>query len=168
MPLKFVKVAATVMYYNKDMFAKAGILRLPTNFSQFLAVCERLKKAGLVPIVWNGGFPNILANGPFSFGFANNVAARMPDWKARIAAGTLDLATPAGADIFAKIRLVAQRGYTEPGMLRTGYEEGIKMFTDGKAAMASACRPSARWSATKAWRRSASSPRSTTRRPRMR
>jgi multiple sugar transport system substrate-binding protein/raffinose/stachyose/melibiose transport system substrate-binding protein len=124
------------MYYNKDMFAKAGIGRLPTNFSQFLAVCERLKKAGFVPIVWNGGFPNILGNGPFSFGFANNVAARTPDWKARIADGTLDLATPAGADIFAKIRLVAQRGYTQPGMLRTGYEEGIKMFTDGKAAMA--------------------------------
>ena len=36
-------VAATVMYYNKAMFAKAGITRLPTNFSQFLDVCERLK-----------------------------------------------------------------------------------------------------------------------------
>jgi multiple sugar transport system substrate-binding protein/raffinose/stachyose/melibiose transport system substrate-binding protein len=129
-------VAATVMYYNKDMFAKAGIERLPTNFSQFLAVCERLKKAGLVPIVWNGGFPNILGNGPFSFGFANNVAARTPDWKARIADGTLDLATPAGADIFAKILVMTQRGYTQPGMLRTGYEEGIKMFADGKVAMA--------------------------------
>jgi multiple sugar transport system substrate-binding protein len=129
-------VAATLMYYNKNMFAKAGILRLPTNFSQFLAVCERLKKAGFAPIVWNGGFPNILGNGPFSFGFANNVASRMPDWKARIAAGTLDLATPAGADIFAKIRMLPQRGYTQPGYLGTGYDEGIKLFTDGGAAMA--------------------------------
>jgi multiple sugar transport system substrate-binding protein/raffinose/stachyose/melibiose transport system substrate-binding protein len=129
-------VAATVMYYNKDMFAKAGIDRLPASFSQFLAVCERLKKAGFTPIVWNGGFPNILGNGPFSFGFANNVAAKTPDWKARIAAGTLDLATPAGADIFAKIRLVAQRGYVQPGYMRTGYDEGIELFTEGKVAMA--------------------------------
>jgi multiple sugar transport system substrate-binding protein len=129
-------VAAPVMYYNKEMFAKAGIERLPTNFREFLAVCERLKKAGFTPIVWNGGFPNMLGNGPFSFGFANNVAARTPDWKARIAAGTLHLATPAGADIFAKIRLVAQRGYAQPGLLRTGYDEGIALFSDGKAAMA--------------------------------
>ena len=129
-------VAATVMYYNKDMFAKAGIARLPTNFSQFLAVCERLKKAGFTPIVWNGGFPNILANGPFSFGFANNVAARTPDWKARIADGKLHLANAAGADMFAKIQLMAQRGYVQPGYMRTGYDEGIELFTGGKAAMA--------------------------------
>jgi multiple sugar transport system substrate-binding protein len=129
-------VAATVMYYNKRMFAQAGIDRLPTNFSQFLEVCERLKKAGFTPIVWNGGFPNILGNGPFSFGFANNVVAHTPDWKARIAAGTLNLDNGAGADIFAKIKLVAQRGYAQPGFMSTGYDEGITIFTEGKAAMA--------------------------------
>jgi len=129
-------VAATVMYYNKTMFAKAGIERLPTNFSQFLDVCERLKKAGFTPIVWNGGFPNVLGNGPFSFGFANNVVPRTPDWKARIAAGTLNLSNAAGADIFAKIKLVAQRGYAQPGFMSTGYDEGINLFTEGKAAMA--------------------------------
>jgi multiple sugar transport system substrate-binding protein len=129
-------VAATVMYYNKDMFEQAGIERLPTNFSQFIQVCERLKKAGFTPIVWNGGFPNILGNGPFSFGFANNVVARTPDWKARIADGTLNLANGGGADIFAKIKVLAQRGYVQRGYMRTGYDEGIKMFTDGKAAMA--------------------------------
>ena len=128
-------VAATVMYYNKTMFAQAGVERLSTNFSQFLEVCARLKKAGFTPIVWNGGFPNILGNGPFSFGFANNVVPRTPDWKERIAAGTLNLATPAGADIFAKIKLVAQRGYVQPGFMSTGYDDGIALFTEGKAAM---------------------------------
>lgn len=129
-------VAATLMYYNKSMFAQAGIERLPTNFAEFLEVCERLKRAGFTPIVWNGGFPNILANGPFSFGFANNVAAATPDWKARIADGTLNLANAGGADMFAKIRLVAQRGYAQDGYMLTGYDEGIEMFTQGKAAMA--------------------------------
>ncbi len=129
-------VAATLIYYNKSMFEQAGIERLPTNFSEFLAVCERLKQAGFTPMVWNGGFPNILGNGPFSFGFANNVVAATPDWKARIADGTLNLANGGGADIFAKIRLVAQRGYVQPGYMRTGYDEGIKLFTEGKAAMA--------------------------------
>ena len=129
-------VAATLMYYNKRMFAQAGITRPPTSFSQFLDACERLRQAGFTPIVWNGGFPNILANGPFSFGFANNVIARTPDWKARIAAGTLNLATARGADIFAKMKLVAQRGYAQPGFMNTGYDEGITLFTEGKVAMA--------------------------------
>ena len=125
-------VAATLMYYNKSMFRQAGIERLPTNFTEFLAVCERLKQAGFTPIFWNGGFPNILGNGPFSFGFANNVVARTPDWKARIADGTLKLDNAAGADIFAKIRLVAQRGYVQPGYMHSSYDEGIAAFTEGK------------------------------------
>ena len=48
-------VATTPIYYNQDMFAKAGIKALPTNFNEFLAVCEQLKRAGFTPIMWNGG-----------------------------------------------------------------------------------------------------------------
>jgi multiple sugar transport system substrate-binding protein len=128
-------VAAPLIYYNKTMFKAAGIDRLPSNFSQFLDVCERLKRAGFVPIFWDGGFPNILGNGPFSFGFANNVVARTPDWKARLADGTLNLATSAGADIFSKIRVVAQRGYAQPGYMHSMYDDGINMFAAGKTAM---------------------------------
>lgn len=129
-------VAATLMYYNESMFKQAGITRVPTNFAEFLDTCEHLKKAGFTPIFWNGGFPNIIGNGAFSFGFANNVAAQTPDWKARIANGTLKLDNAAGADIFAKIRLVAQRGYAQPGYMHSSYDEGIEAFTEGRTAMA--------------------------------
>ena len=129
-------VAATLIYFNKDMFKKAGILALPTNFDEFLHVCEKLKKAGFVPIMWNGGFPNMLGNGPFSFGFANNVVAQHPDWKQRLRDGNLDLNTPEVADIFAKIKLLAQRGYVQHGYMSTNYDAGIKLFTEGKTAMA--------------------------------
>jgi multiple sugar transport system substrate-binding protein len=129
-------VAATLIYYNKSMFEQAGIHTLPTNFREFLAVCEQLKKAGFIPIMWNGGFPNTLANGPFSFGFANNVVAHMPDWKSKIADGSIDLDTPEAADIFAKIKLVAARGYVQKGYMHTNYDDGIRLFTDGKTAMA--------------------------------
>lgn len=129
-------VATTLMYYNKAMFAQAGITRLPTDFDEFLAVCAQLKRAGFTPIVWNGGFPNMLGNGPFSFGFANQVVARQPAWKQKIAAGTLDIDTPAVADIFARILLMAQRGYVQAGYMSTSYDEGIRLFTEGKVAMA--------------------------------
>lgn len=129
-------VAATLIYYNKDMFERAGIRALPADFEQFLQVCERLKRAGFTPIMWNGGFPNILGNGPFSSGFANNIVARTPDWKRRIGDGSLALDGADGADIFAKIKLLPERGYVQKGYMRTGYDEGIRLFTEGKTAMA--------------------------------
>lgn len=128
-------VATVPMYYNKAMFAKAGITKLPADFDEFLSVCEQLKHAGFTPIMWNGGFPNMLGNGPFSFGFANNVVSQQPEWKAKIADGTLDLNTPAGTDIFARILLVAERGYVQKGYMNTKYDEGIRLFTEGKTAM---------------------------------
>jgi multiple sugar transport system substrate-binding protein len=130
-------VAATLIYYNKEMFKRAGIAAPPTNFEEFLAACAALKKAGFTPMVWTGAFPNTLANGPFSFGFANNVAARHPhDWKQRIADGSLDLRNGDAVDIFAKIKLIADKGYLQRGYMNTSYDEGIQLFADGKAAMA--------------------------------
>ena len=129
-------VATTLVYYNEAMFAKAGIKSPPTNFREFLAVCEQLRRAGFTPIMWNGGFPNMLGNGPFGSGFADNVVAREPDWKRKMADGTLDLNTPQVADIFAKIALVAQRGFVQDAYMATGYDEGIRLFKEGKVAMA--------------------------------
>lgn len=129
-------VAATLIYYNKALFRQAGVERLPTDFDQFLALCERLKRAGITPLVFDAGFPNMLGNGPFSFGFANNVAVGRPGWRAALAAGKLDLDTEAAADIFGKIKLLAERGYVQKGFLNTGYDEGIQLFAGGKVAMA--------------------------------
>jgi multiple sugar transport system substrate-binding protein len=99
-------------------------------------VCDKLKRAGFTPIMWNGGFPNMLGNGPFSFGFANNVVAREPDWKKKISDGTLDLNTPQVADIFARILLIADRGYVQEAFMATDYDQGIRLFKEGKVAMA--------------------------------
>lgn len=129
-------LATTLIYYNEDMFAKAGVKELPTNFNEFLAVCEKLKRAGYTPIVWSGGFLNMLGNGPFSSGFANNVAALEPDWKNRISDGTLNLNTPQTADIFGKILLLPQRGFVQESYMTTGYDDGIRLFKEGKVAMA--------------------------------
>ncbi|MEC5215954.1 multiple sugar transport system substrate-binding protein [Actimicrobium sp. GrIS 1.19] len=129
-------VATTAIFFNKDLFQRAGISSLPTNFDEFLAVCEKLKKAGITPIMWNGGFANMLGNGPFSSGFANNIVGAHANWKRSIADGSLNLDSAATADIFSKIKLVAQRGYVQDDFMSTNYDQGIKLFTEGKTAMA--------------------------------
>ncbi|WP_429302087.1 ABC transporter substrate-binding protein [Paraburkholderia sp. GAS199] len=129
-------VATTLIYYNQEMFEKAGIKDLPTNFPEFLKVCEQLRRAGFTPIMWNGGFPNMLGNGPFSSGFANNVVAHEPDWKRKIGDGTLDLNTPQVAEIFSRIVAMPEHGFVQEGFMATDYDQGIRLFKQGKVAMA--------------------------------
>jgi multiple sugar transport system substrate-binding protein len=83
----------------------------------------------------NGGFPNMLGNGPFASGFANDVAAREIGWKRKIGDGSLDLNTPEVADIFAKMLLLVDRGYVQKGFMATDYDGGIQLFKQGKVAM---------------------------------
>ena len=129
-------VATTLIYYNKTMFEKAGIRAMPTDFPGFLAACAQLKKAGFVPIAWNGGFPNMLGNGPFSYGFANAVVARHPDWKVRLLDGSLNLGTPEVEEVFSRLKRLPDLGYVQKDYLHTNYDEGIRLFTEGEAAMA--------------------------------
>ncbi|CAM2186298.1 Extracellular solute-binding protein [Paraburkholderia sacchari] len=129
-------VATTMIYYNREMFAKAGITQVPTDFDAFLRVCAQLKRAGFTPTMWSGGFPNMLGNGPFASGFANGVVANEADWRNKMANGTLDLDTPKVAGIFARMALIPERGYVQPAFMTTGYDEGIRLFKEGKVAMA--------------------------------
>lgn len=43
--------------YNEDAFAKAGVGDPPKDWDGFLAMCDKLKSAGYVPIAWPGGEP---------------------------------------------------------------------------------------------------------------
>jgi multiple sugar transport system substrate-binding protein len=128
-------IATTLIYYNHDMFERAGVRELPTDFDAFIATGLALKKAGLTPLALSGGFPNMLANGPFSHGFANNIVANVPDWRARIAAGTLPFDTPQGAGIFARLRQLADHGLLQADFMRAGYDDTLRLFADGRAAM---------------------------------
>lgn len=41
-------------WYNKALFEKAGVADAPKSWDEFLAACEKLKAAGIVPIVQGG------------------------------------------------------------------------------------------------------------------
>jgi multiple sugar transport system substrate-binding protein len=128
-------LATTLIYYNRDMFERAGISGPPADFPQFVAAALALKKAGFTPLALSGAFPNMLANGPFSYGFANSVAARTPDWRKRIADGTLALDNPQGAAIFGKLLQLADKRLVQPGCMRSGYDDTLRQFAEGRVAM---------------------------------
>ena len=45
-------------FYNKAAFSKAGVTAVPTDWTQLFAACQKLKKAGYLPLTYgNGGQP---------------------------------------------------------------------------------------------------------------
>lgn len=47
-------------YYNKDMFADAGITELPTTWEEFDSVCAKLKAKGYEPIVTDDAYMDMM------------------------------------------------------------------------------------------------------------
>ncbi|NUU04476.1 extracellular solute-binding protein [Herbaspirillum robiniae] len=128
-------LATTLIYYNRDMFERAGIQKPPADFDEFIAAAGALKKAGFTPLTLSGAFPNMLGNGPFSYGFANGVVPHVPDWRARIADGTLALNNAQGAGLFTKLKVLADKKLLPSDCMRTGYDDTLRQFTEGRVAM---------------------------------
>lgn len=129
-------IATTFMYYNKDYFDQAGITEVPTNWDEFMVVCEKLKKAGITPLVWYGGFPNMLSNGPLSWGFANDIYTREPDVIDNLANTLYDFSdNPGWLRMYEKMAMLDDRGYLMEGFTSTDYQGGQDFFNSGDAAM---------------------------------
>lgn len=50
----------TGVWYNKDMFEKAGITEVPTTWDEFLTVCQKLKDSGVNAITCNSDTATLL------------------------------------------------------------------------------------------------------------
>lgn len=129
-------VCTTLMFYNKDLFTQAGITALPTNWDEFLATCEKLKTAGITPLVWYGGFPNMLSNGPMSWGFANDILSSESDIINKINNEKYDFSSnPGWLKMYEKAALLNSKGYLMKGFTSTDYQGGVDQFNNKQAAM---------------------------------
>jgi ABC-type glycerol-3-phosphate transport system substrate-binding protein len=53
-------------FYNKSLFAKAGIATPPRNWTELYAACSKLQKLGVTPIVY-GADPQAISSSPYPF-----------------------------------------------------------------------------------------------------
>src|SRR5882672_717914 len=51
-------------FYNKDLFKKAGVTSVPRSWSQLYSACDKLKKAGITPMVY-GADPQAIQSSPY-------------------------------------------------------------------------------------------------------
>ena len=128
-------MGAVTFWYNKDLFAKAGIATVPTTWSEFLADCETLKKAGITPIAVGEGdkWPgmHIWAYLVSRIGGAEAFKAAATTGDAR----TGSFNDPAFVQAGYELKKLVDGGYFQDGFLGAVHDDQMAALGNGKAAM---------------------------------
>ncbi len=115
--------------YNKKIFADQG-LQPPTTWAQFMAICDKLKKAHITPLSTSGLQPWVLAIDHQIFGATRYGG---DDFAKAAMAGTKNFTDPdytASLDVTAKLK-----PYYPDKVTAVDYPDAQTLFTSGKAAM---------------------------------
>ncbi|WP_311198737.1 ABC transporter substrate-binding protein [Paenibacillus hexagrammi] len=126
--------ATTVgIVYNKKAFADAGITDVPKTLDEFYAACEKLKAKGIVPLAsnfkdqwplypWASEIPQVISGNPN----LNNDRVKSD------APYAMDNAYGQSMSI---LRTMHEKGYLEPDINSTNWEQSKKDIASGKFAM---------------------------------
>lgn len=123
-----------MVFYNKTLFARAGVTTVPKRWADFMAVCAKLKAAGITPVELGGGDP-FAASMPLVGILSADVLGKDPNWLQERYAGKVHFTDANVETAVAKYRTMAQDGYFEDGALGVKYADSITNFTSGKTAM---------------------------------
>ncbi|TMR90011.1 extracellular solute-binding protein [Nonomuraea basaltis] len=121
--------------YNKKVFEKAGIEAPPATWSEFLALCEKLKKAGVVPIALGAQTPWITQLITYAL-VPSTVYAKDPAFDDKQLAGQTSFAQSGWRDAMEMYLELQKRGYFNDNPNGTTFEQQTSMVATGKAAMA--------------------------------
>ncbi len=130
-----VPYAASVMgvWYNPELFAKAGIRKTPTTFDSFINTLKRLKAAGIQPLANSSGNPG---NGP---GLEQMHATIAPTFYGGntyfndLVAGRTTFTNKAYVDGLEAIKTLSK--YFPDGHEGISYDTARTLFATGKAAI---------------------------------
>lgn len=120
------------VYYNKEIFSRFN-LRVPKNFSEFIQVCETLKRNGVTPLLIPGK-DNEVCRQAFAAYILSCPA--YDDFKPDVENKKVDIAKPYGSQLRGLAeRIVTLTGYAQSDILGTGPDQALNDFAAGKAAM---------------------------------
>jgi len=119
------------LYYNKELFAKAGITEFPKTWDEFFAACEKLKAANITPIAMDtaeyGWFTSLVLSAMIgSDGEAGNkwMNTQLPK----------DYSTPEVIKAFTNIQKIL-KNYTTKDAIGGNWVIPTNHFEKGEAAM---------------------------------
>jgi multiple sugar transport system substrate-binding protein len=123
------------IYYNKKMFADAGVTSTPTTWAQLLDAAAKLKAKGFTPFVIGGG-KDAFASSMILAGLVSvDVYGKTPDWLSQRRAGKTKFTDPDFQAAVAKFADLAAKGYIDKSNVSRDYSATEQAFLDGKGAM---------------------------------
>jgi ABC-type glycerol-3-phosphate transport system substrate-binding protein len=121
-------------FYNKSLFARAGIKSVPTDWSQLFSACTALKKIGVTPFTYGNGGQALGAEFypwyDMSYMMIGNYSVNQ--WKG-LYSGSIKWTAPANVTALANWAKLKSMGCTNPDVLTK--TNNIQDFETGKAAM---------------------------------
>jgi len=121
-------------FYNKALFAKAGVTSVPTNWDQLFAACTKLKAKGITPMVYGADTQGLGQTFyPFyDFSYAMSGIFSPAQWQG-LYTGKTPWTSPKIVSQLTKWASLRTKGCTNPDVLT---KSGIlDAFAKGKAAM---------------------------------
>lgn len=121
--------------YNKKVFERAGVDAPPTTWTEFLAVCDKLKKAGVVPIALGAQTPWVTQLITYAL-VPSTVYAKDPAFDDKQLAGQATFAGSGWRQAMEMYLELQKRGYFNDKPNGTTFEQQTSMVATGKAGMA--------------------------------
>jgi raffinose/stachyose/melibiose transport system substrate-binding protein len=121
-------------YYNKDIFAQHN-LEIPTNWQEFLNVCETLKNAGVQPIIMGDKDMYVMQFALYQLA-ANMIYPNNPTYDNQLREGTVKFTDKGTWDkVIERYGDLYSKGYVQTGSLGLGISQAQQRFNNGQAAM---------------------------------
>jgi raffinose/stachyose/melibiose transport system substrate-binding protein len=130
-------ITAAGVVYNKDLFDQNNV-QVPTTWSEFIAVCETFKAAGIVPIY--GTFRDMWTVSQGHFDYVSGGVLDVADFYEELRAAGTDVGRNSEVSFQAQFPEVGEKmltlfSYSQDNALTRAYPDGNAAFADGEAAM---------------------------------
>ncbi len=122
--------AAGCVFYNTEIFEKNN-LKAPTTWSEFLDVCDKLKKSGVYPLAISGH--DTWAIAVLSAYLSNRLGGNDP--LQAIADGKGDWTDSSFVTAGEKVKELYDKGYVQPSSLGDSEDQAAAYMKSGQAAM---------------------------------
>ncbi len=121
-----------LVFYNKKLWAQAGLTTTPKSWAEFEVACGKAKQAGLVPIITGGEW---VAGYVFAAFAEAEVFHNNPQWNTDRWAGTVHFTDADWVEATTFYKGLFDKGYFNKGALSLGYADLEQQFLSGAAVM---------------------------------
>jgi len=125
-------MGALGMWYNKDIFKRAGIDKLPETWDEFIKALESIKAIGVEPLGMAAKDGWYVA-GPFNFLWSPMTYGPDPDWPKRRTAGEVKFNNPVTKRALEQFAETIP--YWQKGALSATYDQVKGLFFSGEVAI---------------------------------